>query len=68
MEKDYNEFELQYNKQSVVDLYENLIQRAVKTTVQILYDKGSFDKYAFADKVLEDVSSLQDAEVIYQSM
>ena len=51
LEKDYNEFKKQYNKQSVEDI---LIQRAVKTTIQILYDKGLFDKYANADKVLED--------------
>ena len=31
--KDYNEFKLQYNKQNVEDI---LIQRAVKTTIQIL--------------------------------
>ena len=49
--KDFNEFKLQYNKQNVEDI---LIQRAVKTTIQILYDKGLFDKYAIADKVLED--------------
>ena len=51
LEKDYNEFKLQYNKQNVEDI---LIQRAVKTTRQILYDKGIFDNYANADKVLED--------------
>ena len=51
LEKDYNEFKKQYNKQSVE---ENLIQRAVKTTIQILYDKGLFDNYANADKILED--------------
>ena len=51
LEKDYNEFKKQYNKQSVEDI---LIQRAVKTTIQILYDKGLFDNYAKADKVLED--------------
>ena len=51
LEKDYNEFKLQYNKQSVEDI---LIQRAVKTTIQILFDKGLFDNYANADKVLED--------------
>ena len=51
LEKDYNEFKLQYNKQSVEEI---LIQRAVKTTIQILYDKGLFDKYQNADKVLED--------------
>ena len=51
LEKDYNEFKLQYNKQSVEEI---LIQRAVKTTIQILYDKGLFDNYDNADKVLED--------------
>ena len=50
LENDYNEFKLQYNKQTVEDI---LIQRAVKTTIQILYDKGLFDNYANADKVLE---------------
>ena len=49
LEKDY-EFKLQYNKQSVEDI---LVQRAMKTTVQILYDKGLFDKFQNADKVLE---------------
>ena len=51
IEKDYNEFKLQYNKQNIEDV---LIQRAVKTTIQILYDKGLFDNYAKADKVSED--------------
>ena len=51
LEKDFNEFKLQYNKQNVEDI---LIQRAVKTTIQILYDKGLFDNYANADKFLED--------------
>ena len=51
IEKDYNEFKKQYNKQSVEEI---LIQRAVKTTIQILYDKGLFDNYQDADKVLED--------------
>ena len=51
LEKDYNEFKKQYNKQSVEEI---LIQRAVKTTIQLLYDKGLFDNYANADKVLED--------------
>ena len=51
LEKDFNEFILQYNKQSVEEI---LIQRAVKTTIQILYDKGLFDNYQNADKVLED--------------
>ena len=51
IEKDYNEFKLQYNKQNVEDI---LIQRAVKTTVQTVYDEGLFDNYANADKVSED--------------
>ena len=51
LEKDFNEFKLQYNKQNVEDV---LIQRAVKTTIQILYDKGLFDNFQNADKVLED--------------
>ena len=51
LEKDFNEFKLQYNKQNVEEI---LIQSAVKTTIQILYDKGLFDNYANADKVLED--------------
>ena len=51
IEKDYNEFNLRYNKQSVEVI---LIQRAVKTTIQILYDKGLFDKYVNADEILAD--------------
>ena len=39
LEKNYNEFKLQYNKQSVEDI---LKQRAVKTTIQVLYDNGFF--------------------------
>ena len=51
LEKDFNEFQLQYNKQSVEDI---LIQRAVKTTIQILYDKGLFDNFQNAEEVLKD--------------
>ena len=51
LEKAYNEFILQNNKQNVEDI---LIQRAVKTTIQTLYDKGLFDKFQNAVKVLED--------------
>ena len=50
LEKEYNEVKLRYNKQSVEEV---LIQRPVKTTIQILYDKSLFDNYANADKVLE---------------
>ena len=51
IEKDYNEFKKQSNKQSVEEF---LVRRAVKTTIQILYDKGLFDNYANVDKILED--------------
>ena len=51
LEKDYNEFKQQYNKQNVEEI---LVQRAIRTTIQILYDKGLFDNYTNADKVLED--------------
>ena len=53
IEKDYNEFKLQYNKQSVEDIF---LRRAVKTTIPILYDRGLFDNYANAYNVLEDFS------------
>ena len=51
LEKDFNEFKLQYNKQSVEEI---LIQRAVKTTIQILYDRGLFDNFQNAAEVLKD--------------
>ena len=51
LEKDYNEFVLQYSKQNVEDI---LFQRAVKTTIQILYDKGLLDKFQNAEEVLKD--------------
>ena len=51
LEKDFNEIKLQYKKQSVEEIS---IQRAVKTTIQILYDRGLFDNDQNADKVLED--------------
>ena len=51
LEKDFNEFKLQYKKQNVEEI---LVQRAVKTTIQLLYDKGLFDNFQNADKVLED--------------
>ena len=51
LEKDYNEFKKLYNKQSVEEI---LVQRAVKTTIQILHDKGLFDNFQNADKALED--------------
>ena len=42
MEKDYNEFFLLSNKLSVKTV---LIERAVKTTIKLLFDKELFDKY-----------------------
>ena len=51
LEKDYNEFILQYNKQNVEDI---LILRPVKTTIQILYDRGLFDNFQNAEEVLKD--------------
>ena len=55
LEKDYNEFQLQYNKQLVEEV---LFQRAVKTTIQIPYDEEIFDNYAKADKILRKFLSV----------
>ena len=51
LEKDYNEFIIQYNKQNIEDI---LIERAVKTTIQILYNRGLFDNFQNAEEVLKD--------------
>ena len=51
LEKDFNEFKSQYDKQNVEEV---LIQRAVKTTIQILYDRGLFDNFQNAEEVLKD--------------
>ena len=51
LEIDYNEFRLQYNKQNVDDI---LIERAVKTTIQILYNRGLFGNFQNAEEVLKD--------------
>ena len=51
IEKNYNEFKKQYNKQAVEEV---LIQTAVKTTIQTLYDKGLFDKFQNAEEVMKD--------------
>ena len=48
LENDYKEFILPYNKHYVE---KNSIQRAMKTTIEILYDKDLFDNYANADEV-----------------
>ena len=52
LENDYNEFKLQYNNQNVGEI---LIQRAVKTTMQILYDKALFESFQNCEEVLKDV-------------
>ena len=51
LEKDFNDFKLQYNKQNIEEI---LIQGALKTTIQILYDKGLFDNFQNAEEVLKD--------------
>ena len=57
-----NEFKLQYNKLSAEEI---LIQRAVKTTIQILFDKGLFDSSSNDDEFLQDFFHLlQDVEAI----
>ena len=50
-EKDYNEYKLLSNKSSIGEV---LIQRAVKTTIQTLYDKELLDSFNNADEVLKD--------------
>ena len=50
IEKDYSEFKLQNNKQSVKEV---LIQRFVKTTIQIIYDEGLFDSFSNAEEAIK---------------
>ena len=50
LDKDYNEIKLQYNKQPVPEI---INQRAVKTTIQISYDKGIFINFQNAELVLK---------------
>ena len=52
IEKDYTEFEL-HNKEDL------LIERAVETTKQILYDKRLFANYGKTDQVLKDYSIVE---------
>ena len=59
IENEYNEFKLQYNKKSVQQI---LTQRAVKTTNQLLNDRGLFGNYANSDKVLEDFFTIRRRE------
>ena len=53
IEKDYNEFKLKKNKQSVEEI---LIEKTVKTTIQLRYARGLFDTYNHgnAHEVLKD--------------
>ena len=50
LEKDYNEFKLQYNKQSVEEFS---FQKTVKLTIQILHDKSLFDICAITEEELK---------------
>ena len=63
IEKDYNEFKLQYHKQSVEEV---LFQRAVKAAIQILYGTGLFDNYANAGKVPEDLFAYYKALIWFR--
>ena len=51
LERKNKEFRLQCNKQSVEEF---LIQRAVKTTIQILYEEGLLDNFQKTDEVLKN--------------
>ena len=51
LEKDSKEFKRQYNKQSIEEI---LVRRAVKTTIQTLYDKGLFNGFPDADKGIKE--------------
>ena len=50
LEKDQNEFKLHSDKHSE----EVLIEQVVKTTIQILSDKGLFVNYDNTDELLKD--------------
>ena len=64
IERDYNELKIQYNKRSVEEV---LFQRAKKTTLQKLSDKGLCDNFAYADKVLKYFFFTTRRRMIYQS-
>ena len=61
IKKDYNEFKILYNKQSIEEI---LNQRAVRTTIQKLYDRGKFDNCDKTDKLTNIFDSLQDVDLI----
>ena len=50
--RDYNENKSQYNKQSGEEI---LLQRVVKTTIQIIKDKSLFFNFQNADEVSKDL-------------
>ena len=51
LETVFSEFELDSAKQSVE---KTLIERAVETSIQIIYDKVLFDEYDIEDEVLKE--------------
>ena len=57
IEKDYNEYKLHYNKQSVEGI---LIEKAVKTIIQKLSDKRLFDIYTDAVEILKHYLHIED--------
>ena len=65
LEKNYNELKFLNNKQSIEEV---LIQRAVKTTIQILYDKGLLDVFRNADGVWRSFCLLQDVNLIRRKL
>ena len=58
--KHYNDYKLQKDTQSIE---ENSIQRAVKTTIQKLYDEKLFDNYNSADEVIK-IFQVQEEDLI----
>ena len=58
--KYYNDYKLQKDTQSIE---ENSIQRAVKTTIQKLYDEKLFDNYNSADEVIK-IFQVQEEDLI----
>ena len=64
LEKDHKEFLIIYYKQSV----ETSIQRAVKTTIPILYDKGLFENSPNADGVLKSFIFITRRRVVLENV
>ena len=57
IEKDYNEYKLHNNKQSVEGI---LIEKAVKAIIQILADKRLFDIYTDSVEILKHSLHIED--------